>query len=104
MQKLIIDFFSINDNSYLSFSSSLVKCLFGFLTDDVNEYSVVADRKHFYYMYGKEHLDNRVTIHDFKRNIKQMPETDQLAMVGVSQNQGLVTWYNETKDILKGFS
>ena len=33
-----------------------------------------------------------------------MPESDSLAIVGASLNQGLVKLYNETKDILKGLA
>ena len=80
-----------------------MKKILSFLVDDVDNWSVVSDRKSFYHTFGKKE-DTNLTHYDIKKYIRAMPEYDQLAFLGVSQNQCLIRCYNETKDVLKGLS
>mmetsp|Transcript_9206 Transcript_9206/g.8601 ORF Transcript_9206/g.8601 Transcript_9206/m.8601 type:complete len:111 (+) Transcript_9206:1708-2040(+) len=55
-----------------------------------------------YYMYGEQ--KEPVSLAEFKRNVKVMPEKDSNQIIGISQNLGLVYQFNQTKKVLTGLA
>eukprot|EP00347_Sterkiella_histriomuscorum_P017768 403348069 len=93
---------SLNQDQSPSSISSLIR----FFISKLKGYSIQAGKKNCYSMYENIDLQKKsqLTNLEFKQNLNLMPEQDILVLLGITQNQGLVRWFNETKDVLKGLS